>query len=288
MNTKDFLKWISRLLPDKMYISLMYYRYFHKWPNIEKPKTYNEKIQWLKLHDRNKLYNIMADKYRVKEYVAKKIGSQYVVPLLAVWENVEEMDISTLPKSFVLKCNNGHGVIVCRDKENFNLEVAKQSLDRQMRTNLFWHGREWVYRDIPSCIIAEEFIGGEKDYLTDYKVMCFDGKAEFIQVLSERGVDNGKFVTKVDFYDKNWNKTTISQEAGPTEYILKKPAFFEEMISLSETLAEGITNVRVDWYYENNQLLFGEMTFYDGSGFVPFNNPEDDAYIGSFIQLPIS
>lgn len=288
LNSKSFLIKIAKILPDRAYISLMYFRNFHKMPNLEHPQSYNEKIQWLKLYDRDPIYNIMVDKYRVKEFVANKIGAEYVVPLLGVWKNVDEIDIEKLPQKFVLKLNNGHGVDICKDKVHFDLKRAKKSLKKQMKNNLYWYGREWAYKNVTPYIIAEEFIGSEEeDFLIDYKVMCFNGKAIFVQVISGRGQELGNIITKVDFYDREWNKTTISQEGGCSNVNLEKPVFFDEMISLSEKLAENITNVRVDWYFEKNQLYFGEFTFYDGSGFIPFINPEDDKLVGSHLKLPI-
>lgn len=277
------IKNISHLIPDKMYLKIMYYRHFHKKLNLNDPKTFNEKLQWLKLNDFHEDYVIMADKYRVKEYIANKIGNQYVVPLLGVWERSEDIDLNRMPNKFVLKCNHdSHTVFVCNNKQNFDINEIRKVLNVALKKNGYWYGRERPYKYIKPLIIAEEFLEekGEKS-LTDYKVLCFNGKAKVIEIHKGRFTDS----YTQDFYSTSWEKLNISQEGSASDHLLEKPLCFEKMIELSETLSRDLKHLRVDWYIIDGKLYFGELTFYDGAGFVPFDNPEDDIYLGSLLRL---
>jgi hypothetical protein len=220
----------------------------------------------------------MVDKFAVKDYVAKLIGDKYIIPTIGLWEKPEDIDWHELPNQFVLKTTHGggsSGVVICRNKDQFNKQKAINQLNDSMKIDLYNVWREWPYKNVPKRVIAEKYIEEfGKKALNDYKIMCFDGKVKLIELHSGRFTDKHT----QDFYDREWNLTKITQGsygAYNTEPC-PKPALLDEMIHLSEILAEGIPHVRVDWYIVNDHLYFGELTFFDGSGFVPWDRYEDD------------
>lgn len=256
--------------------------------NLENPRTFNEKLQWLKLYDHRPEYTIMVDKFLVKEYVADKIGSQYVIPLLGVWKMAEDINFEELPNSFVLKCNHNSGnVIICRDKNNFDTANARKILGNALKEDFYVYGKEWPYKNVKKRILAEKYMEtmdseNRKD-LPDYKVLCLNGKPAAIMV--HKGRYLGRHTQ--DWYDTDWNMLDIKQPNLERSSIsMEKPAFLKQMLELSEILASGIPEIRVDWYHANNQLYFGELTFFDGSGFSWFDPPEFDEKLGNMITLP--
>lgn len=278
LGRKELMNWI----PDKKYLELVYWGEIGKKLNLDNPQTFNEKLQWLKLNDRNPLYIKLVDKYEVREYVSNKIGKQYCIPLIGVWENVEDIEVSKLPNKFVLKCTHGSGCnIICTDKTKLDIKKCKNKLNKWMKRNWFWFGREWPYKNVKPRIICEKFISDKDTTPDDYKVLCFNGKAQLIEVHIDRFNNHTQ-----DFYDINWNKTRISQDGIVSDKIYDKPKQLETMIKLSEKIAKDMIHVRVDWFIVNDKLYFGEITFYDGAGFDPFDNEEDDYLIGSWIKLP--
>lgn len=278
---KRFVKKIGRVLPDKLYISLVYFRHFHRFPDWKNPKTFTEKQQWNKLYNRNPLYTTMVDKILVKDYVGKLIGEEYIIPTLKVWEDASDISLDELPDKFILKCNHdSKSKQRCVDKATFDLSLAKKELNRHLKKNAFWYGREWPYKNVKPCVFAEKLIESPDGDLKDYKVMCFNGKAKLIMLNSNRF--HGELEEAM--YDLDWNKTDITQ-GYPSESTFEKPENLDEMLRLSEQLAKGINHVRVDWYNVNGKIYFGELTFFDGSGFVPFDNPEHDLLLGSWIDL---
>lgn len=279
MNT--LLKRFLQFVPDKPYICLQYFRSFHRFPDLKNPKTFTEKLQWNKLYDRNPIYTVMADKILVKDYVGKIIGPEYIIPTLKIWQNVNDISLEDLPDKFIIKCNhNSHSKALCTNKSTFDLDAVKKELGPHLHANGFWYGREWPYKNITPCVFAEQLLESPDGDLKDYKVMCFNGKAKLVMLNSNR------FLGELEeaIYDLEWNKTDITQGYTSSK-TYPKPENFEEMIQLSELLAKDISHVRVDWYNINGQLFFGEMTFFDGSGFVPFDNPEHDLLLGSWVSL---
>lgn len=279
---------IARILPDELYIRLHYRASIGRKLNLDNPVTYTEKVQWLKLYDRRPLYTQLADKIEVKKYVESRIGKEHIVPTYGVWDNFDDIDFHMLPDSFVLKCNHDCGsVIIVKDKNTFNKQEARKKLNRALKRNYYWGGREWQYKNIPPKIFAEKLLEDESQKaekgITDYKVFCFNGIAKLILVIRGRFED----VCYEDFYDSSWHKTHITQpRCANSNDVLPKPAFFEQMIKMSEVLAKGMPLIRVDWFYINNALLSGEMTLYDGDGFDEFGSYEQDKYLGDFIILP--
>ena len=275
------INWMS----DKMFISCVYKSVFGKRLDLTNPETFNEKLQWLKLYNRRPEYTMMVDKYRVRQYINDKIGSEYLVPLLGMWKNVEDIDFERLPNQFVLKCNHDQGsVVICKDKATFDVLAAKKKLAQKLKKNHYWAIREWPYKNVEPCIICEKYMSNElgNDELSDYKVLCFNGEPKLVEV------HRGRFVGHhtQDFYDTEWNKTKFQQPDVPlSQEIMEKPVFAEEMFELSRKLSKGIPHVRVDWYFTNSHLYFSELTFYDASGFDPFID-EQDREIGGWLVLP--
>lgn len=257
--------------------------------NLDCPQTYNEKLQWIKLYDRNPRYTAMVDKVQVRDYISKTIGEKYLIPCLGVWNSEEDINFDELPNQFVLKCNHnsGLGMCICKDKSKLNINNVKAELRRGLNQDYYYHSREWPYKDVPKKIIGEKFLVDEsgKD-LKDYKVMCFNGEPKLIELHMGRFTDH----QSQDFYDIDWNKTNITQSGlslyGSSKSVMPKPVTLDEMLKLSKILSQGIPHVRVDWYSIEEKLYFGELTFFDGSGFDPYDNPEDDLLLGSWIKLP--
>ena len=270
--------------PDEDYLRRKFCAILGYELNLDDPKTFNEKLQWLKLYDRRPEYSIFVDKYRVRDHVAKTIGAEYLIPLLGVWSDPDEIELEHLPEQFVLKCNHnsGLGMCICRDKSALNWPKTKQMLKKGLAQDYYLTGREWPYKNVERKIIAEKYMVDESGWeLKDYKVMCFNGQPRLIQMHSGRFSQQ-----KQDFYDVDWTLTDIEQTIPRTGISVERPAFLAQMLELSAKLSEGIPQVRVDWYFAENQLFFGELTFFDGSGFERFLNYEWDLMLGSWIKLP--
>ena len=271
-------------MPDVEYLKRKYRACMGKELNLENPQTFNEKLQWLKLHDRKPEYTMMVDKYRVREYIAKTIGEEYLIPLLGVWENPEDIDFDVLPDQFVLKCNHnsGLGMCICKDKSKLDIKKVKQELKKGLQQDYYLTGREWVYKDVPRRIIAEKYMVDESGIeLKDYKVMCFNGKPRIIQL------HRGRFGNHtLDFYDPQWNRVDFTWDCPQSDLLWEKPVFWEEMLVYSQKLSHGIPHLRVDWYYAEGRLFFGELTFFPTSGFSKFIPEEWDYTLGEWIALP--
>lgn len=270
-------------MQDEKYLKKLYKGITGKKLNISNPKTFNEKLQWLKIHDRKSIYTTMVDKYLVRNYIAEKIGEKYLIPLIDVWDSADDINFDKLPDQFVLKCNHnsGLGMCICKDKSNLNIEKTRKELTRGLQQDYYLTGREWPYKHVPRKIIAEKYMVDDSGVeLKDYKVMCFGGTPKLIQI------HRGRFDSHTqDFYDYKWNKQTFTQGLPLSEGIMEKPSFLEEMLELSKILSEGIPQARIDWYYSNNQLYFGEITLFDGSGFEMFDPEEWDYKLGELINI---
>lgn len=280
-----FLHRFSHLIKsDKKYYRWQYLLLKGKKLNIDNPVTFNEKLQWLKLNDRKPVYTNMVDKFAVKNFVANAIGSKYVIPLLGVWDKPEDIQYDKLPNQFVLKATHGGGgldVIICKDKSTIDKEMINKQMHKSMSAD-YWIMREWPYKNVPRKIIAEELLKSEMGDLWDYKVMCFNGKPELIQI------HKGRFTHQTqDIYDTNWNKMKISQPGYPcTEDEIERPKQLDEMLELSAKLSAGIPQIRVDWYISNGKLYFGELTFFDAAGYADWEPEEWNYKLGALIVLP--
>lgn len=275
-------------LPDKLYLRLMYHGEIGKKLNLDNPTTYNEKIQWLKLYDRRQEYVTMVDKLNVRDYIKDKIGEDYLIPLLGKWETPESIDFDSLPTQFVLKCNHDSGsVLVCKDKLNFDIEEARKKLSFHLKKGTFCFGREWPYKCVKPCIIAEQYMEDEKTHeLRDYKFFAFDGIVKAVFIATDR--QNIKKTTSFDFFDMEFNHLDIINGHPMADKPIEKPNNFNEMVSLAEKLSKGMPHLRVDFYEVNGRTYFGELTLYHHSGFTKFEPEKWDDIFGSWITLPVS
>lgn len=257
--------------------------------DLNNPTTYNEKLQWLKLYDRQPLYTTMVDKYAAKKYVADIIGEEYIIPTLGVWDKFEDIDFSTLPDKFVLKCtHDSGGLVICRDKKRLDINAAARKIKRCLKNNYFWLGREWPYKNVKPRIIAEQLLEENNDNSTssetrinDYKIYAFNGTAKIMMVNQDRGSN-----TKADYFDEHFNYLDFTWGYSHSEKKPQKPIHFELMVDLASRLSQGIPEVRVDFYEVDGKVYFGELTFFDGSGFDKIEPFEWDQKLGSYIELP--
>lgn len=273
-------------LPDKAYITLMYRVKMGKKLDLKAPRTYNEKLQWLKLYNRRPEYTKMVDKYESKNYVAGIIGEEYIIPTLAVWDSVDEIDFDALPNQFVLKTtHDSGGVVICRDKNLLDREEARRVLANSLKSKFYTYGREWVYKDVKPRIIAEQYMEDTKTgELRDYKFFCFNGEPKLLFIASDRGKKDEE--TKFDFFDMDFNHIDVRNGHPNATQPVDKPETFEKMKELAAKLSKGIPHVRVDFYEINGKIKFGELTFFHWSGFVPFEPEQWDHTIGSWLKLP--
>jgi len=266
-------------------ISCQFFPVAGYWPNLRNPRTFNEKIQWLKLQYRDNLVTTCADKYRVREYVRSTIGEEHLIPLLGTYGRAEDIDFESLPEQFVLKTNHGSGQnIVCRDKRVLDREDTRRKLSEWMRpeSNHYWYSYEWGYKNIEPKIVCEEYIEQENGELPDYKFFCFNGNVRLAYVCSDRLSGS----LKVDYCDPEWNRLPFWRGYPNAETFPPPPDHLAEMIRLAEKMSVPFPFVRVDLYEVGDKILFGEMTFYPGNGTDPFNPGEWDATFGDMISLP--
>lgn len=292
-NPSDFLssllKKYGRLVPDSLYLRWQYRLLMKSKLNLHNPKSFTEKIQWLKIHNRKNIMTTMVDKYAVKDYVSKRIGPRYIIPTLGVWSSLEEVDWDSLPKKFVLKTTHGGGgtgVVVVRDKSKVKRKETLEKLRWSFRREGYIANREWPYKNVPKRIIAEELIEiPEKSDLTDYKIFCFNGKPEYIQVIQDRHT-----CETIDFYDTEWNHQDfvgLNPVARNSHTPIVRPENLDEMLWVAGELAKGQTFVRIDLYQTDKGILFGEITFFPASGIGKFTPAEWDLKLGNLIKLPL-
>lgn len=270
-------------LSDKDYISINYKHVFGKDVDFDNPKTFNEKLQWLKLYDRRPEYTQMVDKYEAKQYVGERIGFDHIVPSFGVWNCFDEIDFDRLPQRFVLKCtHDSGGTVFCHSKDSFDRNRAKRKLEKSLASNYYVESREWPYKNVKPRILAEELLQDSSGEVKDYKFYCFDGVVRFLMINSDR---NSSKPTKADYFDSNFNWLDFKWGYDHAEVRPKKPVLFDEMIEIATKLSKGLPCIRVDLYECNNQVYFGELTFYDGGGFARFDPPEWDLKIGNLLDL---
>ncbi len=281
----DFFNKFSKYLNDEQFLRYRFRIVMGKRLDLKNPTSYNEKLQWLKLYDRNPLYTKLVDKVAVKDYVASIIGNEYIIPTLKVYKSPEEVRIEDLPERFVLKTNHDGdslGVFVCKDKKNFDFNKAISILSKNLQHNYYYTGREWPYKNVNPVIFAEEYKEDEFGELRDYKFFCFNGVVKALFVATERSVGHVKF----DYFDRDFNHLDFTQSHPMSNVTLKKPDNFEKMIELAERLSRGLPHVRIDLYNCNGKIYFGEMTFYHYGGMIKFHPEEWDYKFGSWLQLP--
>lgn len=279
---------IGFFVPDDIYLKGRYRLIFGKKLNLDNPKGFNEKINWLKIYNRNPLYPKIVDKVTAKDYVRPIIGEEKVIPTYGVWERFVDIDFDNLPSQFVLKSTNGgggSGVVICHDKSNFDKEKARIRLERSMKVN--WkYEREWVYRDIKPRIIAEQYMFNDDGQdLVDWKIFCFDGEPKVLFYATDRYTPGEPL--KFDWYDMDLNHLPIHSKGIPNAN-KEIPMFpeWEEMKETARKLSQGFPHVRVDLYLINHKVYFGELTFFHDGGVVALEPEEWEYTLGSWIELP--
>lgn len=280
LSQNGLLSWI----PDRAFLKLAFWAELDTKLNLDKPATFSEKIQWLKLYDRNPIYTTMVDKALVKDVIKAKIGEEYVIPTYGVWDSVEAVPFDSLPDSFVLKCNHDSGgIVICRNKASFDKNAATMKLDNHLKRDAYYFGREWPYKDIQRKIIAEELLVDPDNVdLVDYKFYCFMGEPKYCQVIRNRNSDE-----TIDFFDMEWNHMPFtglglrSKRGG----FSSKPINLRKMIEISKELAKGTIFVRIDLYNIAGRIYFGEFTLYPKSGFGKFIPDEWNLRLGDMIKL---
>lgn len=274
------------LMSDEKYLKKMFAIFMNQELDLTNPVTFNQKLQWLKLNDRNTLYTTYVDKYKVREYIKNILGEQYLIPLLGVWDSPEQIDFNKLPDKFVLKCNHnsGCGMCICKDKEKIDVQNIIYNLNKGMKENYYLTGREWPYKNVERKIIAEQYMETEDDDLPDYKIHCFNGEPRFILVCRDRFKKSG--LTE-DFYTEKWEHLPVKREKHPNSINkIEKPEKLDEMLELAKKLAQNIPFVRIDFYIIHERIYFGEMTFFPASGFEKFIPEKWDYTFGEWLTLP--
>lgn len=273
-------------LSDEEFLRRKFYARMKTELNLEQPRTFNEKLQWLKLYDRRPEYTQMVDKLAVKKYVSDRIGEEYVIPTLGVWERFEDIEFDSLPNQFVLKCtHDSGGLVICKDKSNFSIKKARRKIEKSLRRDFFAVGREWPYKHVPKRIIAEKYMEDtETGELRDYKFFCFGGEPKALFVATERHTPGEE--VKFDFFDADYHHLDLIQGHQNAKIVPKKPQQFELMKELARNLSQDIPHVRVDFYEVNGRAYFGELTFFHFDGVVPFEPSKWDDLFGSWIELP--
>ncbi|MBQ4515412.1 MAG: glycosyl transferase [Clostridia bacterium] len=282
-------------LCDRKFLKLLYRINFGKKLNLDNPQSFNEKMQWLKLYDRNPIYTTMVDKYEVKQYVADKIGEEYIIPTLGVWDKFEDIDFDKLPQQFVLKCtHDSGGLVICRDKSKLDIDSARKKITRCLERNYFSSSREWPYKNVKPRIIAEKFMQESDENeltvkgLVDYKFFCFNGAPEWLYI--SKGLENHS-TARISFFDLDGKEMPFRRrDYAPFDTELKLPENYEQMKKIAEKLAKEVNNafVRIDLYSINNNIYFSEITFSPCSGMIPFEPEEWDLKLGEYIKLPIN
>ena len=275
---------IGFLLPDKIYLSLLFRLKLGHSINWNNPKSFNEKLNWLKIYERKPEYTKYVDKYDVKSLIKKVIGREYVADVLGVWNSIDEIDFEKLPDQFVLKVNHtSGGVVVVRDKRKFDFSKYKEKFNKLLKTNYYYSLREYPYKNVKPVVFAEQFLENfGQENLVVYKVFCFEGFPKIIQVIQDDKQTN----ETIDYFDCEWNLLDLKQNFPNSRNHLPKPSLLGDMLEKSKLLSQNIPFVRVDWYIVNNILFFSEFTFYSDSGLEKFIPNKWDYILGDYIKLP--
>lgn len=268
---------------DEDYLKKKFKCIFHRELNLNQPVTYNEKLQWLKIHDRKEYYSNLVDKYKVREYVKELIGEQYLISLIGAWDSTKEIDFDNLPNSFVLKCNHnsGLGMYVCHDKSKMNTKEVIKNLNKGLKQNYYYPHREWPYKNVKPKIICEQYIGDTNSSPDDYKFLVINGKIDNILICKDR--DKGK--PKFFYFNTDWERMYCQKEEPEDVYNIKKPDNLDEMMNIVYKLSKGFKTIRIDLYNVNGKIYFGEFTFFDSSGFEVDITEEEDLRRGNKLEL---
>lgn len=275
---------MRRYMPDKMYLQQYYAQNMGYYMDFNNPKTFSEKLQWLKLYNRKPIYSKMVDKATAKKYAASIIGEKFIIPTLGVYNSFDDIDFDILPRQFVMKCTHDSGcVAICKDKSSFDIQNARNLIEEGLLRNWYLLGREWPYKLVTPRIIVEQFINDGGNELKDYKFFCFNGKPVYCQVISNRSSEMA-----IDFFDEKWIHQPFHE---PHNYPfcnkrIEKPVNYELMLVLASKLSQGHPFLRVDFYDVGDKVYFGELTFFPTNGIGGFDPQEWDYKLGQMINLP--
>ena len=273
----------GRKMDDEEYIKRIFKLEMGYELDLEHPKTYNEKLQWLKLYDRRPEYTIMVDKYESKLYVAKQIGEQYTISTFGVWNSFDEIDFESLPNQFVLKTTHDcGGVVICKDKSTFDKKAAKKFLEKHLAQQYFYHCREWPYKDVKPRIIAEQFLE-DMDELVEYKMFCFGGDVKMVLVCKGQAHGAGRTNDYCDVTLQRFPFVSLNPNSTGT---LEMPEKMQELLDIARKLSAGIPQVRVDTYLADGKIYIGELTFFHNGGTGKFEPSIWDEKLGEWIELP--
>lgn len=278
------MKYPRLIRDDRKYIEYVWKHRMNYPLNLDNPQRYNEKLQWIKLYDHRDIYTTMVDKCEAKKYVAPIIGEQYIIPTLAVWDKVEDINTDNLPNQFVLKTtHDSGGVVICHDKTKFDLEKAKKKLERSLQRDFYILAREWPYKNVHRRIIAEQYMeDNETKELRDYKFFCFDGVPKALFIATDR---QNREEPYFDFFDMDFNHLDMRHGHPNAPHLPEKPKCFEEMKVLAAKLSKGYPHIRVDLYEVNGKVYFGELTLFHHTGMVNFEPEKWDDIFGSWLDL---
>ncbi len=273
-------------LPDKLFLQLYFLKNMKRFVNFKSPKTFNEKIQWMKVYDRNPLYTKIADKYEVRDYVSNLLGEQYLIPVYGVYNRFDEIDFSNLPSQFVIKCTHDSGsVVVCRDKLKFDINKAREKIEAGLKRNAYDYAREWQYKNIPPRIIIEKYLEQDDgETIIDYKFFCFNGEPKFFYV--SQGLEDHA-TARISFYDLDGKPMPFRRTDYEPFEKDKLPIQMDKMIELSRQSSQSIPSpfLRVDFYEINGKIYFSEFTLHPCSGVMPFSPREWDNKVGDWLSV---
>ncbi len=286
-NIREMIMYSLSFLPDSLYLKIFYFATTGKRLNLKKPIGYNEKLQWLKIHEQKKEYSTLVDKLAVKGYIEEKLGAGYTFRTLGYWDSFDKIDFSDLPEKFVLKCNHDSGstkvIANKKDLSQEKIKALKKFYDRRMKRDFYCAGREYPYKGLKRYIMAEQYMEDENAKgmsIEDYKFFCFDGVPKIMFVATDRGTD-----CKFDFYDMDFQHLDIVNIHPNADKHISKPKCFEEMKTIAAQLSQGMKTVRIDLYEINGKIYFGEFTFFHGGGFRLFEPACWEAQLGEWIEI---
>lgn len=269
-------------MPDEMYLQWQFHHIYGRWLDLKNPKTYADKLAWLKIHEKDLRLTKLVDKYEVRDYVKSASGEKYLIPCYGVYNTTDEIPWNALPDQYVIKCTHDSGsVVLHRAGCQFDINKTKAKLNKHLKSNLYWYSREYPYKDVPHRIICEAFIGDEGNPPSDYKFLCFGGEPKFVILDMDRFRDHHR-----NCYDMNWEKQEFGTDHEQSPATQPKPEGFEEMKELARKLSKGFKHVRVDLYNVSGKIYFGEMTFFPWGGPIWFKPDSWNYKLGEMIELP--
>lgn len=285
LNLLLFRKPFRFILPDSLHLKLMYKIKMGRRLNLNNPVAFTEKIQWLKLHDRNPIYTVLADKIEARKYIKEKIGGEYLIPLLKTYERANEINFDELPEQFVLKCNHdSKSKYICRKKDREEFDSAVAVIAKKLKANYFYYFREWAYKDVMPRIICEKYMEDSKTgELRDYRFYCFNGEVKIIGVDYDiiKAYKRALFTPDWEFLDVRYKHLKGKKSD------IERPKQLDTMIGLAEILADGLPFVRVDFYIADGKIYSGELTLYPSAGYSKFEPGEFDYELGRYLELPV-